>query len=57
VNNNPAIDEAGDLLRMLIPRMIDDMFKLTLDRVFNNQMKDELECFEVNGYPNDKNMW
>lgn len=57
MNNNPAIDEAGDLLRMLIPRMIDDMFKLTLDRIFNNQMKDELDDFEVNGYPNDKNMW
>lgn len=34
VNANPCIEESSNLLKMLIPRMIDDAFKLTLDKVF-----------------------
>jgi tubulin monoglycylase TTLL3/8 len=35
VNTNPCIEESSNLLKVLIPRMLDDMFKLTLDNVFN----------------------
>jgi len=35
VNTNPCIEESSQLLKTLIPRMLDDMFKLTLDTVFN----------------------
>jgi len=35
VNTNPCLEESSKLLEMLIPRMIDDMFKLTIDKVFN----------------------
>ena len=35
VNTNPCIEESSNLLKMLLPRMLDDMFKLTLDVVFN----------------------
>ena len=40
VNTNPCIEESSQLLKMLLPRMIDDMFKLTLDVIFplNAQM-------------------
>jgi hypothetical protein len=31
VNTNPCLEESSKLLRMLLPRMIDDAFKLTLD--------------------------
>lgn len=34
VNTNPCLEESSALLSMLLPRMIDDMFKLTVDRVF-----------------------
>jgi len=33
-NTNPCIEESSALLSMLIPRMLDDMFKLTIDKVF-----------------------
>lgn len=31
VNTNPCLEETSGLLRQLLPRMIDDAFKLTLD--------------------------
>lgn len=33
-NTNPCIEESSQLLRMLLPRMLDDAFKLTLDKHF-----------------------
>ena len=57
VNTNPALDESGPLLRQLIPRMIDDMFKLTIDKIFNNKMKDDIEPLSVDGFKDDQNMW
>lgn len=34
VNTNPCLEESSNLLKCLIPRMIDDALKLTLDIVF-----------------------
>jgi hypothetical protein len=34
VNTNPCIEESSRLLETLLPRMLDDLFKLTIDRVF-----------------------
>jgi len=34
VNTNPCLEESSPLLSCLLPRMIDDLFKLTLDKVF-----------------------
>ena len=34
VNTNPCIEESSPLLGMLIPRMIDDALKLTVDVLF-----------------------
>ena len=31
VNANPCIEESSPLLKMLIPRMLDDAFKITID--------------------------
>ena len=31
VNTNPCLEESNKLLSMLIPRMLDDAFKLSLD--------------------------
>ena len=34
VNTNPSLDETNKFLQALVPRMIDDAFKLTLDQEF-----------------------
>ena len=34
VNTNPCLEESSMLLKTLLPRMLDDLFKLTLDQVF-----------------------
>lgn len=33
-NTNPCLEESSKLLEMLLPRMVDDMMKLTIDKVF-----------------------
>lgn len=38
VNTNPAIDDCSPMLKTMIPRMLDDAFKLTLDKIFNNKL-------------------
>ena len=34
VNTNPCLEESNKLLRQLVPRMLDDAFKLTVDYIF-----------------------
>jgi D-alanine-D-alanine ligase-like ATP-grasp enzyme len=34
VNTNPCLEESSKILEILIPRMLDDLFKLTIDKVF-----------------------
>lgn len=34
VNTNPCLEESSALLKELLPRMLDDALKLTLDVVF-----------------------
>ena len=34
VNTNPCLEESSGILRRLLPRMFDDLFKLTIDMLF-----------------------
>jgi hypothetical protein len=34
VNTNPCIEESSELLKVLLPRMIEDLLKITIDRLF-----------------------
>ena len=34
VNNNPCLEETAPFLEIILPRMIDDLFKLTLDQIY-----------------------
>ena len=34
VNTNPCLEESSQLLKVFLPRMIEDMLKLTMDQVF-----------------------
>lgn len=36
VNTNPCIEESSKILKVLIPRMIDDMLKISVDQYFND---------------------
>jgi len=57
VNTNPCLEESSALLKQLIPRMIDDALKLTLDVVFpplrGDAMPDRdlLPCDSLGDYP------
>lgn len=42
INTNPCIEESSPLLGMLIPRMIDDALKLSVDLIFPPQYSDEI---------------
>lgn len=36
VNTNPCIEESSKILKVYLPRMIDDMIKLSVDSLFND---------------------
>jgi len=66
VNTNPCLEETSALLRSLLPRMIDDAFKLTLDVQFpppkDQQGKEEGSrassgAYKVEGYKDNENIW
>lgn len=70
VNTNPCLEESSALLKQLVPRMLDDAFKLTIDLLYPPLKGDELpvndedqvvisneQRFPVDGYQDDDNMW
>lgn len=60
VNTNPCLEESSTLLKMLLPRMLNDAFKLTLDCVFPPSAHHSgaaLKKFPVDQYDDDENMW
>ena len=61
VNTNPGLEISSPLIEMLIPRMIDDAFKLTIDKIFilddENIKEMKNNPFKVDGYSDDENMW
>ena len=61
VNTNPGLEISSPLIEMLIPRMIDDAFKLTIDKVFliNKKNLDKMKenPYKVTGYDDEENMW
>ena len=67
-NTNPSITTPGVILKAYVPRMIDDAFKLTIDKVFGNGEKegivDEIgeeklkqKTFPMVGHVDDENLW
>ena len=39
VNTNPCLEESNKLLKDILPRMIEDMLKLTVDQIFPRNLK------------------
>lgn len=67
VNTNPGLEESSNLIKMLVPRMIDDALKLTIDRTFESRYtpdidpkgdKEDLKSpYAVANYSDKENMW
>ena len=45
VNTNPCLEESNSLLKSLLPRLLDDMFNVVVDPLFNyvHLFKDQLK--------------
>jgi len=56
VNTNPCLELSSPLLEQLIPAMLDDMLKLTVDRVFTTEYCKELALPKVLELPG-RNNW
>lgn len=56
INANPCIEESSSILKVLIPRMLDDAFRLTVDKVFTPDVEFHGR-FPVTGYKDDENLW
>ena len=70
VNTNPGLEESSPLIKMLVPRMLDDALRLTLDKEFgtiynfNGNEKNSFDVltqyqspFHVEGYSDSDNMF
>ena len=66
VNTNPGLEESSPLIKMLVPRMIDDALRLTVDKLFETEydLGDNYKYtsvyespFRVDGYRNSDNMF
>ena len=55
VNTNPCIEESSKLLEMLMPRMLDDAFRITIDPLFYGSGSSAR--FKVDGYADGESMW
>ena len=65
INTNPGYEISSDLIKIIIPRMLDDALRLTVDEIFpTDYEKDWLDenknyksKFSVEGYDDKENMW
>ena len=59
INTNPGLEISSPLIEELLPRMIDDALKLTIDKEYTKSYKyaDEESTFPVADYSNKENMW
>ena len=65
INSNPGLEISSEIIKMLVPRMIDDALRLTADDVFKtdydkewiNEKGEFCSQFHVNGYKDEDNMW
>ena len=58
INTNPGYEESSPLIKMLVPRLIDDALRLTIDKAFERNDKNKnISKFSVEGYSDEENMW
>ena len=65
INSNPGLEISSEIIKMLVPRMIDDALRLTADEIFitdydkewKNQNGEYCSKFHVKGYKDEDNLW
>ena len=59
INSNPGLEISSPLISQLLPRMIDDAFKLTIDEEFSmsSEFSNQESKFPVDYHMNSENMW
>ena len=62
INTNPGLEESSPLIKMLVPRMIDDALRLTIDQIYETKYSclDDgkfSSLFHVYNYANTENLW
>ena len=64
INTNPGLEISSPLISQLVPRMVDDCFRLTIDDVFGVKYKEDrfvdgkfVSPFHVDGYDDSENMF
>ena len=59
INSNPGLEISSPLINQLLPRMIDDAFKLTIDEQFSESSEfiNKESKFPVDYHMNNENMW
>ena len=56
INMNPGLEISSPLISKLVPRMVDDALKLTIDKKYYKD-KEEPSLYHVDGYDDMENMW
>ena len=57
VNTNPCLEESSLILENLLPRMLDDAFKLTIDDIFKASKDGNQTKYVLQNYENEENLW
>ena len=59
INTNPGLEISSPLINQLLPRMIDDAFKLTIDEEFSlsSEFIEQESHFPVDYHKNNENLW
>ena len=57
INLNPGLEISSPLISKLVPRMVDDALKLTIDSKFYRNKEETSSKYHVDGYDDIENMW
>lgn len=62
INTNPGLEESSPLISTLLPRMIDDALRLTIDKIYETTYSCFINGifnspFHVDNYSDSENMW
>ena len=64
INNNPGLAISSPLIEKLIPRMLDDAFRLTIDKVFETKYENNcfidgkyVSKFKLDGFSDNENIF
>ena len=65
INTNPGLEISSEIISILVPRMIEDSLRITVDELFDTEYSEEwtekdgsyISKYHVDGYDDKENMW